>query len=479
MFTNMQIEISTTLILSLQFTTGNFVESFTNSNEPPTAQKATIYPPSWDALDKRPLPMWYDAAKIGIFVVWGVYSVPSVYSEWFWYRWKHDQSKQYVDFMRRNYRPNFTYADFAPQLTAEFLDTDEWVKLFKYSGAQYVVFTTKHHDGFTNWPSNYSFNWNSKQVGPNRDIVGELVNSLRKYDMRVGLYHSLFEWFNPLYLQDKENNFKTQTFIKDKTLPELYELINKYKPDILWSDGDGEADSVYWNSTQFLSWLYSYSPVKDEVVTNDRWGYDAMCKHGGFLTCQDRYNPGKLQNRKWENAMTIDKLSWGFRRNANLNEFLTIEDLITAIVQTISCGGNILINVAPSYDGTIQPLFQERLAQMGQWLNVNYEAIYGSFPWKFQNDTHTPRVWFTEQQIKNTKAVYAIVLNWPKDNFLYLGAPIPVADQTAVWLLGTENQLNWTAPQQGGINITVPYIPYNKMPCQWAWVFRILGLQNA
>lgn len=98
--------------------------------------KDTIYPPNWEALDKRPLPLWYDAAKVGIFVVWGVYSVPSVYSEWFWYRWKGEKVQKYVDFMKRNYRPDFTYADFAPLLTAEFLDTNEWVKLFKYSGAQ-------------------------------------------------------------------------------------------------------------------------------------------------------------------------------------------------------------------------------------------------------------------------------------------------------------------------------------------------------
>lgn len=436
-----------------------------------------LYPPNWEALDKRPLPVWYDSAKIGIFVVWGVYSVPSVYNEWFWYRWKGQKEPKFVEFMHKNYKPGFTYPDFASMLTAEFLDTDEWTKLFKSSGAEYVVFTTKHHEGFTMWPSNYSFNWNSMSVGPKRDIVGELVTSLRKQDLRVGLYHSLFEWFNPLFLQDKGNNFKTHKFVATKTMPELYELVNNYKPDLIWSDGC-PGTSSYWNATEFLAWLYNYSPVKDEVVTNDRWGTDTMCKHGGFLTCTDRFNPGKLQKRKWENAMTIDKLSWGFRRNAKLEEFLTIEELIASIVETISCGGNILINVAPSYDGTIQPLFQERLTQMGSWLHVNFEAIYGSFPWKYQNDTFTPRVWYTEQQIKTTKAVYAITLDWP-DKYLYLQSPIPVQDQTFVYLLGTEGQLQWTSSPQGGINITIPYIPYNKMPCQWAWVFRLLGLQNA
>ncbi|CAG2255002.1 FUCA [Mytilus edulis] len=421
-----------------------------------------LYPPNWEALDKRPLPVWYDSAKIGIFVVWGVYSVPSVYDEWFWCFWKEKKIPKYVEFMKKNYRPGFTYPDFAPMLTAEFLDTDEWASLFKSSGAEYVVFTTKHHEGFT--------------IRSKRDIVGELVTSLRKKDLRVGLYHSLFEWFNPLFLQDKANNFTTQEFVTTKTMPELYELVNNYKPDLIWSDGS-PAPSSYWNSTEFLAWLYNYSPVRDEIVTNDRWGTDTMCKHGGFLTCSDRFNPGKLQKKKWENAMTIDKVSWGFRRNAKLDEFLTIEELIASIVSTISCGGNILINVAPSYDGTIQPLFQERLKQMGSWLNVNYEAIYGSHPWKHQNDTFTPRVWYTEQQIKTNKAVYAITLNWP-DKYLYLQSPIPVQDQTFVYFLGTEGQLEWTSPPQGGINITLPYIPYNKMPCHWAWVFRLEGIHR-
>ncbi|XP_071181285.1 plasma alpha-L-fucosidase-like [Mytilus edulis] len=482
MFTIKEVNIIPWILLllciytvALQNPNQNIVEEFNFIKQRNKGDK--LYPPNWEDLDKRPLPVWYDSAKIGIFVVWGVYSVPSVYDEWFWYFWKGQKIPKYVEFMKKNYRPGFTYPDFASMLTAEFLDTDEWATLFKSSGAEYVVFTTKHHEGFTMWPSNYSFNWNSMAVGPKRDIVGELVTSLRKKDLRVGLYHSLFEWFNPMFLLDKANNFKTQEFVRTKTMPELYELVNNYKPDLIWSDGSARQHSSYWNSTEFLAWLYNYSPVRDEVVTNDRWGIDTVCKHGGFLTCSDRFNPGKLQKKKWENAMTIDKQSWGFRRNAKIDEFLTIEELIATVVKTVSCGGNILINVAPSYDGTIQPVFQERLKQMGSWLQVNSDAIYSSFPWKYQNDTFTPRVWYTEQQIKTTNAVYAMTLDWP-EKYLYLQSPIPVKDKTFVYLLGTEGQLGWTASPQGGINITIPYIPYSKMPCRWAWVFRLEGLQN-
>ncbi|KAK2106170.1 Tissue alpha-L-fucosidase [Saguinus oedipus] len=136
-------------------------------------------------------------------------------------------------------------------------------------GPRYVVLTTKHHEGFTNWPSPVSWNWNSKDVGPHRDLVGELGTALRKRNMHYGLYHSLLEWFHPLYLLDKKNGFKTQHFVSAKTMPELYDLVNslgahrgRYKPDLIWSDGDWEAPDAYWNSTNFLSWLYNDSPVK-------------------------------------------------------------------------------------------------------------------------------------------------------------------------------------------------------------------------
>lgn len=450
---------------------------FTNQQKP-KGDRYEIYKPNWDDLDKRPLPKWYDEAKIGIFVHWGVFSVPSFRSEWFWWDWQGAKYNNTVEYMKKNYRPGFTYADFAPKFTAEFFNADQWADIFNTSGARYVVFTSKHHEGYTNWPSNYSFNWNSMAVGPKRDIVGELSTALRKRNLHVGMYHSLFEWFHPLYLQDKENKFRTQQFVKSKTLPELYELVNTYKPDVVWSDGDWEALDTYWNSTEFIAWLYNYSPVKDTVVTNDRWGSGVMCKHGGYFTCMDRYNPGKLQTRKWENAMTIDSQSWGYRRNANLSDYLSIEQLIETIVETISCGGNILVNVGPSHDGVIKPIFKERLSQMGEWLKVNGEAIYSSVPWKFQNDTVTPKVWYTAHITDTVKTVYAILLRWPEKDTLFLGAPTPSKD-TTVQMLGSDISFQWTKGASSGMLIQIPLIPHNQMPCKWAWTFKVSNLLNS
>ncbi|XP_071112652.1 alpha-L-fucosidase-like [Haliotis cracherodii] len=359
-----------------------------------TKKIETRYDPTWESLDSRPLPTWYDEAKVGIFVSWGLFSVPSFGNEWFWERWQGEKNPMYVEYMQDNYKPDFTYADFASDFTAEFYDAEAWAELFAASGAKYIVFITKHHGGFCNWPTNVSFNWNSMMVGPKRDLVGEISDALKsKTDLHLGLYHSLFEWFHPLYLQDKANKFTTSRFVEEKTIPELYELVNNYKPDIVWSDGDWEASDTYWGSKEFLAWLYNDSPVKEKVVTNDRWGDGDHCQHGGFLTCHDRYNPGVLQPRKWEDAMTIDKKSWGFRREAVLDDYLTMEEIIAVLVETVSCGGNLLINVGPTKYGMISPIYEERLRQMGQWLKVNGEAIYASKPWLAQNDTVTPGVW--------------------------------------------------------------------------------------
>ncbi|KAL3877702.1 hypothetical protein ACJMK2_035368 [Sinanodonta woodiana] len=438
------------------------------------------YLPNWDSLDTRPIPSWYDDVKIGMVIHWGVFSVPSTYyGEWFWYAWQTSKAKECVQFMNNNYKPDFTYADFAPELTADFFDPNQWADLFKAAGVGYTVFVAKHHEGFCNWPSKYSFNWNAMDVGPKRDLVGDLAAAIRaRTNIRFGIYHSLFEWYNPLYLQDKMNNYTTQKFVESKVMPEMYEVVNKYKPEYLFSDGDWEANDTYWNSTQFIAWLYNDSPVKDTVVTNDRWGKNSRCIHGGVYACDNQMNPGHLIKRKWENAMTIDKQWAGFRRNAPLSDYLTIEELLALLIETVSCGGNILINVAITHDGLIVPIFEERLRQMGAWLDVNGESIYSTRPWSNQNDTLTTGVWYTSKKQESGLSVYAIIQNWPTGQTLTFGAPITTS-KTTVSLLGYPNKFNWVpASPSGGIVIEMPYIPISRMPCQWAWVFKLQNLAN-
>ncbi|OQV20299.1 Alpha-L-fucosidase [Hypsibius exemplaris] len=349
---------------------------------------ADRYDPTWASLDTRPLPNWFDESKLGIFIHWGVYSEIGYNSEWVWWYWKGWREPIVMRYFAENFPPDMTYADFAATFRAAFFDPVEWADLIAKSGAKYVVLTAKHHEGYTLWPSNHSFNWNSMDVGPHRDLVGDLAAAIRsRTDLHFGLYHSLFEWFHPLYLQDKAAGWATQDFVRSKTLPELYEIVNSYKPEVIWSDGDWEAPFTYWNSTEFLAWLYNDSPVKNTVLVNDRWGNGMACNHGGYYTCQDKYNPGVLQPKKWENCMTLDDQSWGYRRNIREIDVLPMADLIGMLAATVSCGGNFLLNIGPSGDGTIPAIFQERLRQLGQWMDINGEAIYKTVPWSRQNDT--------------------------------------------------------------------------------------------
>ncbi|XP_047475307.1 alpha-L-fucosidase-like [Penaeus chinensis] len=436
------------------------------------------YEPTWESLDSRPLPEWYDAAKVGIFIHWGVYSVPSFGSEWFWKNWQGFGIQKYVDFMERNYRPGFTYADFAPAFTAEFFEPDEWASVFNASGARYVVLTSKHHEGFTLWPSRYSWNWNSLDVGPKRDLVGDLAEAIRSKTPHIhfGLYYSLYEWFHPIFQSDMSHLFTTNEFVTKKVMPELNDLVNRYEPEVIWSDGDWDAPALYWTSKEFLAWLFNASPVKDTVVVNDRWGTGAICHHGSFYTCFDRYNPGVLQNHKWENAMTLDRHSWGYRREAGASDYLSFRELVTELAETISCGGNLLVNVGPTHDGRLPAIMEERLRQLGSWLDVNGEAVYDSVPWKHQNDTLTPGVWYTSKG----NLVYAMVLSWPEKDVLTLGSVRPTP-QTHVAMLAYQDDHGSSSLQftilQDGIAVTFPAM--SRVGSQWAWVLVLQGIEPA
>nr|CAD7449331.1 unnamed protein product [Timema bartmani] len=336
------------------------------------------------------------------------------------------------------------------------------------------------------WPSKYSYSWNAKDVGPKRDLVGELASAVRnKTNLKFGLYHSLFEWFHPLYLQDKANGYKTQYFVGNKTMPELYELVTTYKPEIVWSDGPMDGKYTYWNSTQFIAWLYNSSPVKDTVVVNDRWGKGLKCKHGDFYTCRDHYNPGHLLPYKWENCDTVDKNSWAFRRNAKLEDYHTIQELLSRFISTVSCGGNFLLNVAPTKYGVITPIYEERFSQLGTWLAINGESIYATTAWTSQRDNITSGVWYTHSiiihiiifsltslkytQKKTNSVVYAIVLNWPKNGLLLLGSPTLVPEST-ITLLGYTGNLQWNETDNG---IKIQFPDRDNVKSKWAWALKL------
>ena len=461
-------------------------------------QNSLAYDATWESLDSRPLPAWYDDAKFGIFIHWGVFSVPAFGTEWFWERWKNPKFPEFADFVKKSEKPGFAYPDYAHRFDALFYEPNEWATIFSKSGAQYIVLTSKHHEGFCNWDSRdipTTWNWNSMEIGPRRDLVGELATAIKNTSspqtgnrLRFGLYHSLFEWFNPIFHADVSANFTTQTFVDTKTMPELYDLVKRYEPELIWSDGD-PAHSDYWKSKEFLAWYATNSTVADTAVWNDRWGSDAGCKHGSFWNCADRFRPDGVVEHKWENCFTIDTTSWGMNRISKYEQYQNATSLIHLLIETVAFGGNLLLNVGPAADGTIHPIFVDRLMGIGQWLTVNGEGVYGTKPWKVcQNETAANVYYTTKDEI-----LYAHFRIWPENDVIVLECPI-AKDDTEVRMLGLPSgpglewqtvgtdrdsrRLHGSNAGVSGIQVQLPPLTPSKIPCQHAWVLAFTNIAN-
>jgi len=340
------------------------------------------YEPDWNSLDQRPAPQWFQDVKFGIFIHWGVYSVPGWctvgnYSEWYL------NGLNTNDTARINYHEkrfgNKSYYELADGFQAELYRPEDWASLIEKSGAGYVVLTSKHHDGFALWPSPESskawgFPWNSKERGPGRDLLGELFAALRKTDVKPGLYYSLYEWGNPWWQSDKKK------YINEYMMPQMKELVNKYEPAVLWTDGEWDLSSREWGSRQFLAWLYNESPVKKEVIVNDRWGNDTRFRHGGVFTPE--YQPNlSFDDHYWEESRGIG-YSYGYNRGENAWDYASSKSLIISLIDKVSRGGNFLLDIGPDEHGLIPPLMQERLLDIGNWLGINGESIYHTSKWK-------------------------------------------------------------------------------------------------
>ncbi|MEN6455473.1 MAG: alpha-L-fucosidase [Prolixibacteraceae bacterium] len=255
------------------------------------------------------------------------------------------------------------------------------VELFRESGAKYVVLTSKHHEGFALWPSKLSWNWNAVDVGPHRDLLGDLTTAVRKAGLKMGYYYSLLEWFHPLYQKGT-----IEKYVDDHMIPQMKELVTAYRPDIFWTDGEWDYPSDVLKSTSFLQWLYNESPVKDQVVVNDRWGKETRSLHGGFYTTEyDLVHTGNASavkfERPWEECRGIGG-SFGYNRNENFEDYASSEELVHILINKVGRGGNLLLNIGPTADGRIPVIMQQRLMDMGAWLKVNGEAIYNTRTWK-------------------------------------------------------------------------------------------------
>jgi alpha-L-fucosidase len=373
------------------------------------AEGAARYDATWESLDTRPAPPWFREAKFGIFIHWGVYSVPAwgakgTYAEWYWNAMQ-DRKGPTWKFHERVYGKDFGYEQFAPMFRAELFDPRQWADVFARSGARYVVLTSKHHEGFCLWPSSEASRtwgrpWNSVEVGPKRDLLGDLTTAVRARGLKMGFYYSLYEWYNPVYRRDFKR-FRDEHFF-----PQFKDVVTRYKPSIIFADGEWDHPSAQWRSPELLAWLYNESGCGDDLIVNDRWGKECRGKHGGYYTTE--YGSGfQGITRPWEENRGIGA-SFGFNRNENYDEYRTTSQLIRLLVEMTSQGGNLLLDIGPAGDGTIPVIMQDRLIGMGAWLKTNGEAIYGT--------TMSPcrKHPFDGRCTVKGNTLYVIVFTWPQ-----------------------------------------------------------------
>lgn len=197
--------------------------------------------PTWESINRRGYPQWFSDAKLGIFIHWGVYSVPAYaskegYAEWY-YRGLMTRDSARADFQRLNYGVDFQYKDFDKMFKAELWNPDDWAELFKNSGARYVLLVTKHHDGYCLWDSKYAPHWNSVEGGPKRNIVGELTEAVRRKGLKMGFYYSLPEWTNPLHVWCEDTPDSIGEYVDNHMIPQFKELVSTYRPSIVFNGG--------------------------------------------------------------------------------------------------------------------------------------------------------------------------------------------------------------------------------------------------
>ena len=351
------------------------------------------YQPTWNSLHDRKLPDWYDESKLGIFIHWGLYSVPAFapptgelgsipdtewyinnpYAEWYYNSVNVGEGPTYEHHIK-TYGKDFQYEQFADMWKAENWDPDAWAELFAAAGAKYVVLTTKHHDGFCLYPSKYT-DYNSMNRGPHRDIVGELAEAVRKRGMRFGLYYSgIIDWrfmHEPIYTDWDCRNLNCPTYeYADYAFKQWIELIDTYKPDVLWND----IGWPYAGERQLPHLFAHYYNTCPEGVVNDRFNdlwHDFWCKE---------YQQGSMnREQKWEMCRGMG-LSFGYNQMESDEHILSPQQLTGLLATTVGNNGNLLINVGPMADGTIPELQEKSLRGMGSWLEKNGEAIYSTRP---------------------------------------------------------------------------------------------------
>lgn len=469
------------------------------------------YAPTWESVTQHDNPEWFRDAKFGIYFHWGIYSVPAFGDEWyphFMYNEKnnrHDIFKHHIEV--HGGAEKFGYKDFLPMFKAEKFDPDSWAKLFKKSGARFAGPVAEHADGFAMWDSDLT-KWDAKDMGPKRDIVGDLEKAIRKQGIKfITTFHHqwLWAWYptyderydtsNPEYAglygpKTKPGDFKNPK--PDDEFCQLWlnkvkEVVDNYQPDLLWFDSRTNKIGEKYRC-QMLAHYYNRSLEwgKDVGVT---YKNKDLAKGAGILDIE-RGRMSTLSEFEWLNDDSIDWKTWCHDMNPN---YKSANRLIDGLVDIVSKNGNLLLNITPKANGEIPLPVQQRLLEIGKWLDLNGQAIYETRPWVTfgEGPTEVKQGHFTEKHIgeftaedirfsvrynedKQVKSLYAIVLDWPANGSVLIESlskkQKALGKIESIEMIGSDANLKWSRTAD---NLKIKF-PSTK-PCDHAFVLKITG----
>ncbi|WP_010133962.1 alpha-L-fucosidase [Ochrovirga pacifica] len=473
----------------------------------------TAYQPQWESLKKHQTPKWFLDAKFGIYCHWGPYSVPAYETEWYSHfmyagpnhpQGKSARAQKIHQHHIENYGTldKFGYKDFIPMFKAEKFDAAEWADLFQKSGAKFAGPVSEHADGFAMWDSELT-RWNAKDMGPKRDIMGELSKEIRKRGMKfIATYHRhwLYAWYptwdtstdasNPLYSDLYGPKVKKGDFVmpnrphqidagiqkyyplpdkafNDEWLKRLKEIIDKYDPDLVWFDNKMDIISEK-HRQEFLAYYYNHAVEKNQEVVSTYKFYDFA--KGTAVLDLERARMKEKKDFPW---LTDDSIDWNAWSHISNPHYKSTNRLIDFLVDVVSKNGAVLLNITPKANGEIPEPVKKRLLEMGDWLKINGEAIYGTRTFDIYGEGEAKIVEGHLSEKKNadntakdirftTKGavLYAIVLDWPKGKeftikSLKKGSGLYAKEIKSIEMLGDGTPLAFNRTLEG-LTISLP-----------------------
>ncbi|KAL1703049.1 glycoside hydrolase [Schizophyllum commune] len=426
---------------------------------------------------------WFDDAKFGLFVHWGIYSVPAwtvsgtQYAEWYWY-WQHNPanaSSAVWTHHKETYGEDFFYDDFFPMFTADAFDAEEFVGFVADVGAKYFVITTKHHDGFALFDTGASSNRNSLNYGPKRDLIAEIMLAANNTQPQLhrGLYYSLPEWFNPAFANNAYNAsappepytgyVEVNDFLQDIMKPQMEALFYQYETDILWCDVGGPTVLPVIAP----EWFNRAKLEGRQVVANARCGanysdFDVMRR---CFTNRLSTLTSSPELRKWESSEGSDPYSYGYNRDTPYEDYRNATYILHSLVDIVSKNGNYLIDIGPTANGTIVPPSRSSLLKVGEWLKIGGDAIYGTKYWYVAAEDGDLR--FTTKD----DAFYILSLVYPEGGVISTKLPLPLKEGDKATFLGqdtADKELVWKWTDDGVFELYVDEDDLKQVDDVWA-----------